>query len=562
MTTPSLIILFVILELMNGLFTFNFFKAAGHRSWEAFIPIYNKLILLRIIERPWWWVLLIYLPVVGNVMAVVLIFELLHVFNYRKLKYTIFTIITAGLYLAYLNFSAKLHYVGRDIKDIRKHVSELAASLIFAIVAATVIRAFTFEAFTIPTPSMEKSLMVGDFLFVSKLEYGSRPPMTPLAFPLVHNKLPFFGGDSYSELIQLPYWRFPKLSEVQKGDPVVFNYPAEDIRPINMEGKVRPIDKREHYVKRCVATPGDTLRIDDRQVMINGEPLQLPANADRQFSYFVQTDGLDFNPDLLKEKFDINYIRNSGFGEGGVSRLRTPEGPTNNYIITIPDSKLAAFKEQSNIKSIEPIIGKPLSEYSKDIPADLLNIYRQNGYFGVNADIFPNPKNSNKLIFPWSRDNYGPLWLPKAGATIELNEQNYYKYQRVIAFYEGNDSFEKRGDKYFLNGEPVSQYTFKQGYYFMMGDNRHSSDDSRYWGFVPEDHIVGKPVFIWMSYDKYAEGLNKIRFDRVFTTVSSDENGERRSYFWPFVVVVVLFTVGNRYYKKHKADKKEKEKIS
>jgi len=548
MTTPSLIILFLILELLSGLFTFNFFKAAGRKPWEAFIPIYNTVIVLKIIERPRWWVVLCYLPVVNNVMAIVLIFELLHVFGYRKLKYTIFTILTAGLYLGYLNFTEPLKYIGRDIKDMRKHVSELAASLIFAVVAATVIRAFTFEAFTIPSPSMEKSLKVGDFLFVSKLEYGSRPPITPLAFPLVHNKLPFVGTDSYSELVQLPYWRFPAISEVEKGDPVVFNYPAEDIRPINMEGKVRPVDKREHYVKRCVATPGDTLSIVSGRVMIDGEPLQLPENAIIQSSYFVQTNGTDFSPDALKRNFNMDYLPGSNFGVGDVTRLNN-----NEYIVTLPREQVANFKALRNVQSVIPIEGKRMKEYSKDLPQSLLNIYQQAEAFRVNQDLFPNPKHVDTLMYPWSRDNYGPLYIPKEGATIPLNKDNFYRYRRIIAFYEEND-FEMQGNQFILNGKPAQEYTFKQDYFFMMGDNRHSSDDSRYWGFVPDDHIVGKPVFIWMSYDANGEGLaEKIRFDRVFTLVNAE--GERRSYFWPFVVVVAIITVVNRYLKKRKAKK-------
>ena len=550
----DLILLFLAIELVSGLLTFNFYTAAGRKAWEAFVPVYRIVVMLKIIERPWWWVILCYLPVVGNVMAIVIVFELLHVFNFRPLKHTIFSIITIGLYLGYLNFTEDLKYVGRDIKDMRRHVSELAASLIFAIVAATAIRAFTFEAFTIPTPSMEKSLMVGDFLFVSKLHYGSRPPLTPLALPLVHNKIPMTSLDSYIEWVQLPYFRFPKIQDVERGEAVVFNYPAEDIRPINMEGKVRPVDKREHYVKRCVGIPGDTLSIKDAKVYINGNSLRLPEWANPQWTYYVRTNGRGFNPDILKERFDINFLTRKQQMETG-SQGAVIALTQNEYMITIPQESLAGFKELPNVEEVIRINGeRSMEEYPDTLPENLRKLYQQYKVLGVNSDIFPNPKNKEEVVFNWSRDNFGPLWIPAEGSSIELNEENFYKYHRAITAYEGN-SLEMRDGKFFLNGEPANSYTFEQGYYWMMGDNRHSSDDSRYWGFVPEDHIVGKPVFIWMSWDKYAEGLNKIRFERVFTVVHGD--GERRSYFWPFVVVVVFIYLGSYYYKRNKKKKKE-----
>ncbi|WP_417612097.1 signal peptidase I [Owenweeksia hongkongensis] len=547
----NLLILFLAIEIFSGIVTFNFYKQAGRQSWEAFVPIYRTVVMLKIIERPWWWIILCYLPVVGNVMAVVVIFEMLHVFNFRKLYHTILAVITFGLYLGYLNFTQKLEYVGRDIQDMRRYVSELVASLIFAIVAATVIRAYTFEAFTIPTPSMEKSLMVGDFLFVSKIHYGSRPPLTPLSLPLVHNKVPFTTLDSYFDWPQLPYWRFPKLTEVERYDPVVFNYPAEDIRPINMEGKVRPIDKREHYVKRCVAIPGDTLRIIDGFVNTNGESESMPDRANPQFSYFVQTNGVDFNPKILKERFDINYVtprQQQATGEyGAVTRIDN----NNLYIINIPNEALEGFKQLPNIVSVTQIVGKQnMDEYPADTPPMLTRLYQQYNTFGPNQDIFPNPKNGDSLVYNWSRDNYGPLYMPKEGDKIELNNDTYLKYSRAITAYEGN-TLERKGDQFILNGEVATEYTFKQGYYWMMGDNRHASDDSRYWGFVPEDHIVGKPVFIWMSYDKFAEGIKKIRFDRVFTTVNGE--GKRFSYFIPFLIVVAGIYGFNTYRKRKKA---------
>lgn len=556
MNGTELILLWLALEAYTGAITFNFYKAAGRKTWEAFVPIYRVVILAKIIERPWWWTILYYLPVVGNVMVVVMMFELLHVSNFRPLKHTIFTIVTLGLYLGYLNFNEKITYVGRDIQDIRRHVSELAASLIFAVVAATAIRAYTFEAFTIPTPSMEKSLMVGDFLFVSKFHYGSRPPLTPLALPLVHNKIPFTGLDSYLDWIELPYWRFLKFNDVQRGDAVVFNYPAEDIRPINMDGKVRPIDKREHYVKRCVGIPGDTLSIVDREIMIDGEPWHLPEAANPQTTYYVETKTL-LPPDELKEKYDIIMVVANGgkrTASGDVQYIDNNSINQNNkYLVNIPEKSLDKFSAEPYVLLIYPIISRfDLKDYDESkVPPALMDLYSiiPAGFQIGSTDIFPNPPHSPKAFFKWTRDNYGPIWIPKKGATIELNSETFLKYRRAITADEGNTLEFNKGN-ILLNGEPASTYTFKQDYYWMMGDNRHSSDDSRYWGFVPENHIVGKPVFIWMSWDKYGSGLDKIRFDRVFTVVHGE--GPGRSYFWPFVIVVALIYGGNKFYQNRK----------
>ncbi len=509
-----------------GILALPYFKPAGRKTWEALIPVYNVYRMTQIIERPWWWVILAFLPVVGNVMMLVIFYEILHVYRKGSFKNIFIVALTAGLYFAYLGWGEKLVYQGRDIKEIRKHISELAASIIFAVVAASAIRAFTFEAFTIPTPSMEKSLMVGDFLFVSKMHYGVRVPMTPLSLPLLHNRIPGTQVNSYVEWIQLPYLRIPGWEEVKRNDPIVFNYPAEDIRPINMKGELRPIDKREHYVKRVIGMPGDTFRIAEGMVYINGEKNTLPPRAHKQMSYQVLTTGVGLSARQLKEKLNIDYEQAVKFQR----RFQQGGQPAILYLMDIPDEQLAEFQKLPNVSRIEPYFQPPTLE----------------------NPVFPNPFHLDSLYFPWSADNYGPLYIPAKGASIVLNEKNYHTYRRVIEFYEGQQSFERKGDDYYLNGEKIDRYEFKQDYYFMLGDNRHSSDDSRYWGFVPHDHIVGKPVFIWMSFDKFGEGLaNKIRTERVFTTVSG--TGKRQSYFWPFVGIALLLYLGNRYRKKRKA---------
>jgi len=546
MTVLETIIFLIALYLYYGILALQFIKGAGYKTWQALIPFYNIYIMTKVIDRPWWFVILAILPVVGNIVMVVIFYELLHVYRIANTKNTVLGVITLGLYFGYLSMDKTLKYQGRDKQEIRKHIGEGFSSIVFAIIAATLIRAFTFEAFTIPTPSMEKSLMVGDFLFVSKLQYGSRIPMTPFSLPLMHNKIPFTNIKAFSDLVQFPYLRFPKITDVERNDPVVFNYPMED---------EYPVDKREHYVKRCVGLPGDTLKIVDREIYINGAINQLPDLADRQFQYYVRTNSTPLSPTMVKERFDINMLSDSeqqSMQEQGAAVLINRGPDFYEYLITISDSEINDFKAMPNIVSTEVINSEiSLSDYPDNMPPTLYQLYHKYAPFQVNKDIFPNPANSKDVLFKWTRDNYGPIILPKAGAKVELTVNNIHLYRRIIEIYEGN-TLKQEGRKFIINGEVQSHYTFQQDYYWMMGDNRHNSLDSRYWGFVPADHIVGKPVFIWMSYDKYAREFgDKVRTDRVFSLAGGD--GERRSYFWPFAIIIALGYGINFWRKKKKA---------
>jgi signal peptidase I len=230
--SETLIFLFV-LYLYYGVLALRFVQGAGYSAWQALIPFYNIYIMTKVIDRPWWFVILAILPVVGNIVMIVIFYELMHVYRIANTKNTVLGVISLGLYFGYLSFTSKLKYEGRDKDQIRKHIGEGFSSIVFAIVAATLIRAFTFEAFTIPTPSMEKSLLVGDFLFVSKLQYGSRLPMTPFSLPLMHNKVPFTNIKAFTDIVKFPYLRLPKITKVERNDAVVFNYPMEDEYPID-----------------------------------------------------------------------------------------------------------------------------------------------------------------------------------------------------------------------------------------------------------------------------------------------------------------------------------------
>ena len=339
-------------------------------------------------------------------------------------------------------------------------------AIVFAVIAATIIRTFFIEAFTIPTPSMEKTLMVGDFLFVSKLNYGPRTPMTPLAVPFTHQELPIFGGKPYSEALKLKYHRLPGFSSIKNNDIVVFNYPMEDDRPV---------DKQTHYIKRCIAIPGDSIQLIDRTVFINGKTNMLPKKS--QYIYDIQTNGNIINPEALK-KMDVT--------DGGAVYT---EGQFR-YCLTAENAKL--IKEMYVVKNLQ-VMNQPAGQYD--------------------ASIFPHDPN-----LQWNVDNFGPLYIPKKGVTITLNQSNINIYRRVISIYEGNKLEEKNG-KIYINDKETSAYTFQMDYYFMMGDNRHNSLDSRFWGFVPEDHIVGKAVFIWMSWDTNGSFLGKIRWNRLFNII-------------------------------------------
>jgi signal peptidase I len=376
--------------------------------------------------------------------------------NWDLIKDIIFGIFTLGVWFLLKPKPGQRKSVLREWID----------AIIFAVIAATIIRTFFIEAYTIPTGSMEKSLLIGDFLFVSKVSYGARIPMTPLSFPFAHHTMPVIGGKSYLEWLKIGYHRLPGFGHIKHGDCVVFNWPAEN------EG--RPIDKKENYIKRCIGTPGDSLSILDRMVSINGKQIPVPENS--QTSYLVRTDG-------------------SGFSEQAIQRLSLYDGERrtiDTFYFHLTKKNAGELQRFVNVKDI----------YPDSVPP---NFYEPGIYPGDSR-------------YKWNRDNFGPIWIPKKGATLKLDSLNISVYRKVISEYERN-TLEERNGKIYINGTPTSEYTFKMDYYFMMGDNRHNSADSRYWGFVPEDHIVGKAVFIWMSWDSNASGFNKIRWSRLFHTI-------------------------------------------
>ena len=352
-------------------------------------------------------------------------------------------------------------------------------SILFAVVAATIIRWLFFEAFTIPTPSMENSLLVGDFLFVSKLHYGTRTPKTPLQVPLTHQTIWGTNIPSYTDAVQLPQYRLPGFSEVKRGDVVVFNYPPE---------LQHPVDLKTNYIKRCVGLPGDKLEVKDLQVYANGQAMENPPRMENE--YFVATTTAVNEEKVFKEN-DISEF--TSYSEGLNDTI--PSNDQTGYLVwTTVD--IAA-----KLKAFDFVKGVTLVKANKDFSE---------------PQLYP-----NSPLFKWNRDNYGPVTVPKKGMTVNLTPENIAMYGPVIKNYESNDDVVLEEKAIKIAGKQITSYTFKQDYYFMMGDNRHNSADSRYWGFVPKDHIVGKAVFVWMSIDPNPTSFfNKIRWSRLFRVIN------------------------------------------
>ncbi|ARK13087.1 signal peptidase I [Fibrella sp. ES10-3-2-2] len=366
-------------------------------------------------------------------------------------------------------------------------IREWFDSVLFAVVAATLIRWLFMEAFTIPTPSMERSLMVGDFLFVSKFHYGTRTPKTPLQVPLTHQKIWGTEIPSYLDWIQLPQFRLPGFTSVKNGDVVVFNFPPED---------QYPTDLKTNYIKRCMGIAGDVLEVRHRQVYVNGKAAEVPPKS--QMSYFIETTKGDLDDAFFREYDIINDYPSSTFNWQPIEQVDSVSKA----------NKVVGYKLNTTAETIEKLKTldwvKKVTPYDEE-PGQTLPVYSQ---------IYGGSK------FNWTVDNFGPVTVPKEGVTVQLDEKAIAIYGTVIKKYEGNENVEVTDKAITIGGKAITSYTFKQNYYFMMGDNRHNSLDSRFWGFVPADHIVGKAVFIWMSIDPNpANAANKIRWNRLFSVV-------------------------------------------
>lgn len=601
-----------------------FEKGGIKETWKGYIPVYNYIVWLKLIKKPWWWIFFGIVPLVNLVVMVAIHVETARLFSKFSPKDTVLSILLPWYYIPFLAFKEENKITGEPIEWEKKeyqakrflhdHITlffiapivghavllifkvigskqrkgkgsmeyEWTNAIGFAVVAATIIRVFFFEAFTIPTGSMEKTMRIGDYLFVNKMKYGARAPMTPLSVPFVHNRIPGTFVKSYVTWIESDYHRLPGYSDMERGDIMVFNWPVGDsvilhdevvahdyygflrdqslYRYLASSGKqctpevmksfnahvdqyiadtrqhlisggdfIRPerdqkgniyfttmlektnglqtltLDKKENYVKRCVAIHGDTLEIKNGIIHIDGQAQPLPPES--QFSYIVFfSPGIaGFSSQYADETFGtyqgLTSVTGGNYEKGQIAVLvDSVPTPIDVIVMTATPGTVDQIKNMPGVDSIVPQFEQKQPYY------DLSYQY---------CPVFPNDPS-----FDWSRDNFGPLVIPAEGMTIELTDENWILYRRVIQAYEYNSSAIKKADGIYINGEKVTQYTFKQDYYWMMGDNRHGSVDSRYWGFVGEDHIVGTASFVWMS--KHPEKgwfSGGLRWDRVFSFV-------------------------------------------
>lgn len=507
------LLLFILATIGVLIGLYGMFKKAGIAPWKALIPLYNTWCMVEKMKLKKIWFFLQLIPIAGQFVTIWINIKFVEHFGRFGLWHHLLTVLVPFIYFPYLGYSDMERYAGDlVVKNYKKgFIREWIDAAVFAIVAATLIRTFVFEAYTIPTPSMEKTLLVNDFLFVSKFAYGPRIPQTPLALPFMHHTILGTNSKSYVEWIKIPYTRW-FAKPVERKDVVVFNFPVNDtlindpnygsqttyyqvIQQRMAEQRIsedearrrvqaqfgdmiitRPVDKRENFIKRCTGIAGDTLEIKDRIVYINGVAQELPEH--HEFSYIVTTDA-PLNSDLLNSIGIQDNI--SDRNKNQVDRISN-----NVYVISMSDAEKAQLQVFPNVKSI---VNAPLGE-------------RDAGTY-----LYPNAPG-----YHWTVDNFGPVWIPARGATIALNTDNVIRYNRCITTYEGN-TLEERNGVWLLNGEPADSYTFKMNYYWMMGDNRHNSLDSRFWGFVPEDHIVGKASLIWFSIG------DGIRWNRMFKKI-------------------------------------------
>jgi len=548
-------ILFILaVQLIHFAGTWKLYIKAGRKAWEAAVPVYNALVLMQIIRRPRWWVLLLFIPIINLLMFPVVWVETIRSFGRNKLSDTWLVLLTLGFYIYYVNYALDVQYVkDRDLHP-KSASGEWVSSIVFAVVAATLVHTYFIQPYVIPTGSLERTLRVGDLLFVSKFHYGARVPMTTVAAPMVHDTLPVFHVRSYLNKPQLPYMRLPGFEKVTRNDLVVFSWPADTVRQFfRAESRVdKPIDKKSNYVKRCVGVPGDSLRVIDGYVYINGQQLELPDRAKPMYDYTVYAQKgvstrwfLDVGANDFLRTYVIQgasqqqvnllqpYVYRAESQNGQIALLTPSEG------IPLEVVRQAGISQIREISARERIVAltDEMVEQLRGISGvdSVVKLVEPAGERGVN--IFPQDPR-----YPWNYDNFGPIYIPRKGDRVALTPETFPLYRKIIRDYEGHTA-RVSGSQVLVDGEPATQYTFSQDYYWMMGDNRDHSEDSRAWGYVPANHIVGKPVFIWMSFDNFNQGIArwKPRWDRIFTTVGG--SGEPRSYFRYFLVALAAYLV-------------------
>ncbi len=554
MTITQWLLFFIAIQLVHFLGTWKLYQKAGRKSWEALVPVYNAIILCKIIRRPTWWVVLLFIPVINLMMFPVIWIETLRSFGKNSHVDTFLGIVTMGFYIYIPNYDQNTAYVTDRSLVPKTWFGEWINALLFAIIAATIVHNYFIQPYIIPTGSLEKTLLIGDFLFVSKFHYGARTPMTPLAFPMVHDTLPIIKTKSYIDFPQLPYFRLPGIKKIERNEIVVFSWPADTVRQffVKEKGVRKPVDKKSNYVKRCVAIPGDTLEIINGFVHIDGKRSILPDRANTQYTFRAYDSKGISSKKLLDEgikdfsrTYKIENITQASFEAILPYIYGIQSNEANNFSVIAPyrgiPNKIAG-KLRLRIKEIldtSKELTLTIKESERLIDKGLLDslVRKVNIQKTANTSFFP-----NSLPYDWNEDTFGPIVIPKAGTSVNLNLKNLPLFKKIIKEYEGN-TLEVIDNQILINGVEASQYTFKQDYYWMMGDNRHRSEDSRFWGFVPENHVVGKPVLIWFSIEGINDGIRnwKIRWDRIMTTVKGE--GKPISFFPYFLILVAIYQV-------------------
>ncbi|WP_431608622.1 signal peptidase I [Chryseobacterium sp. 'Rf worker isolate 10'] len=519
----------LILSVLMGISSWKLFKKMGYSPLFAFIPFYNYFIILKETKHPKWWAILSYLPIVGPIMMSVFHLYLVKKFGKTLFKDQILTVILPFIYMAVINYSKDVELEDENANDLfltdeeknEKKKDTFVGSITFAVVFATIIHVFITQPFGIPTGSMERTLLVGDFLFVNKWSYGYRLPMRPVAIPFLQGTImdtgqkgnPKDDPKSYVDAVKLPYTRILQFNKPQKNDVVVFNYPQDSVHTA--------IDRKDPYVKRCVATAGDTFEMRAGRLFVNGKPETVLGDQEVQHGYVVSTDAQLDIPTLYKV-YGFLPVREFQQDSGGY--LYAFQGLT--------DKVAKEIKELPHVTDVkEQIFAKEESAVAyKDEAKTKID---------TTQSIFPINK-------PWNADWYGPLRIPKKGDVVAINQETLPTYQWIISEYEHN-SLEKKNGKIFINGKEASQYTIQQDYYMMVGDNRDASLDARFFGFVPEENIVGKPMFTWMSLQgAFADSSStyqapfKIRWERMFKATNTGE-ANKTSYWWIAAMILILF---------------------
>ncbi|ASW74404.1 signal peptidase I [Chryseobacterium piperi] len=540
----------LILSVLMGISTWKLFKKLGYNPLFAFIPFYNYFIILKETKHPKWWAILSYLPIVGPIMMSVFHIYLMKKFGKGLFQHQLLTVILPFIYMATVNYSKDVEledenelYLTEEEKNEKKKDSFLG-SITFAVVFATIIHSFITQPFGIPTGSMERTLLVGDFLFVNKWSYGYRLPMRPLAIPFLQGTI-FDSGEkgnpkddpkSYVDAVKLPYSRILQFNKPQKNDVVVFNYPQDSVHTA--------IDRKDPYVKRCVAVAGDNFEMRGGRLFVNGKPETVLGDQEVQHAYTVNTGA----------QLDIPSLYNT-YGFLPVQEMQTDRGFMYRF-------QGLTDKTAAEIKALPNVIDMEESIYPKDSATIQYKLNADKTAYTKSIDttqsIFPVNK-------PWNQDWYGPLRIPKKGDVVAINKETLPTYRWIISEYEHN-SLEDRNGKIFINGKEANQYTIQQDYYMMIGDNRDASLDARFFGFVPEENIVGKPMFTWMSLQGVFKDASstyqapfKIRWERMFKATNTGE-ANKTSYWWIAAMILILF-FGWEYFVKLFRKKKTEEDL-